>query len=104
MGTRIVVISTLRFFYAVTLHLIGPRNSFQPPRKIIGCRSFSAHKRSYSYCKRLRPHHVIFSTMYGTGMRVSEAVRAADGTPPHNTQAIERTHRDYVTFHCSCIQ
>jgi integrase/recombinase XerD len=81
-GTRIVAVSALRFLYAVTLQrdwtvqliptakkdhrlptILSPEEVLQ---LLQGAPSFT--------------HHVIFSTMYGTGMRVSEAVhlRAAD--------------------------
>jgi site-specific recombinase XerD len=81
-GTRIVAVSALRFFYAVTL-----QRDWTP--QLIPCA-----KKDHRLPIILSPaevlqllqaapsftHHVIFSTMYGTGMRVTEAVhlRAAD--------------------------
>ena len=81
-GTRTVAVSALRFLYGVTLHcewsiplIPSPKKDHRLPiilspeevlRLLQAAPSFS--------------HHVIFSTLYGTGMRVSEAVhlRAAD--------------------------
>jgi integrase/recombinase XerD len=81
-GTRTVAVSAIRFLYLVTLQrawtvqlIPSPKKDHRLPvilspeevlRLLQAAPSFS--------------HHVIFSTMYGTGMRVSETVhlRAAD--------------------------
>jgi integrase/recombinase XerD len=75
-GTRIVAVSALRFLYAVclkrdwTVQLIPtPKKDHRlpvilSPQEVLQLLQAAP---SFSY-------HVIFSTMYGTGMRVSEAV------------------------------
>jgi len=81
-GTRIVAVSALRFFYAVTLQrdwtvqlIPTPKKDHRLPVIFIPMEVLQLLQAAPSF-----PHHVIFSTMYGTGMRVSEAVhlRAAD--------------------------
>src|ERR1043166_5811891 len=81
-GTRIVAVSALRFLYAVTLgrewtaQLIpAPKKDHRLPVILSPEEILQLLQAAPSF-----PHHVILSTMYGTGMRVSEAVhlRAAD--------------------------
>jgi site-specific recombinase XerD len=81
-GTRIVAVSALRFFYAVTLQrdwtvqlIPTPKKDHRLPVILSPQEVLQLLRAAPSF-----PHHVIFSTMYGTGMRVSEAVhlRAAD--------------------------
>jgi len=81
-GTRIVAVSALRFFYAVTLQrdwtvqlIPTPKKDHRLPVILSPQEVLQLLQAAPSF-----PHHVIFSTMYGTGMRVSEAVhlRAAD--------------------------
>jgi integrase/recombinase XerD len=81
-GTRIVAVSALRFLYAVTLQrdwtlqlIPAPKKDHRLPVILSPQEVLQLLQAAPSF-----PHHVIFSTMYGTGMRVSEAVhlRAAD--------------------------
>jgi integrase/recombinase XerD len=81
-GTRIVAVSALRFLYAVslkrdwTVQLIPtPKKDHRLPVILSPQEVLQLLQAAPSF-----PHHVIFSTMYGTGMRVSEAVhlRAAN--------------------------
>jgi site-specific recombinase XerD len=75
-GTRIVAVSALRFFYAIALQrdwtvplIPTPKKDHRLPVILSphGVRQWLRAAPSFSY-------HVIFSTRYGTGMRVSEAV------------------------------
>ncbi len=75
-GTRIVAVSALRFLYAVTLKrdwtvqlIPGPKKDHRLPVILSPQEVLQVLQAAPSF-----PHHVIFSTMYGTGMRVSEAV------------------------------
>jgi site-specific recombinase XerD len=81
-GTRILAVSALRFFYAVTLQrdwtvqlIPTPKKDHRLPVILSPQEVLQLLQAAPSF-----PHHVIFSTMYGTGMRVSEAVhlRAAN--------------------------
>jgi site-specific recombinase XerD len=81
-GTRIVAVSALRFFYAVTLQrdwtpqlIPSAKKDHRLPIILSPAEVLQLLQAAPSFT-----HHVIFSTMYGTGMRVSEAVhlRAAD--------------------------
>ena len=81
-GTRIVAVSALRFFYAVTLRrdwtvqlIPTPKKDHRLPVILSPQEVLQLLQAAPSFT-----HHVIFSTMYGTGMRVSEAVhlRAAN--------------------------
>jgi integrase/recombinase XerD len=81
-GTRIVAVSALRFLYAIclkrdwTVQLIPtPKKDHRLPVILSPQEVLQLLQAAPSF-----PHHVIFSTMYGTGMRVSEAVhlRAAN--------------------------
>lgn len=81
-GTRIVAVSALRFLYAVTLRrewtpqfIPAPKKDHRLPVILSPQEVLQLLQAAPSF-----PHHVIFSAMYGTGMRVSEAVhlRAAD--------------------------
>lgn len=81
-GTRIVTVSALRFLYAVTLRcdwtvqlIPAPKKDHRLPVILSPQEVLQLLQAAPSF-----PHHVIFSTMYGTGMRVSEAVhlRAAN--------------------------
>jgi site-specific recombinase XerD len=81
-STRIVVVSALRFFYAVTLRrdwtvqlIPTPKKDHRLPVILSPQEVLELLQAAPSFT-----HHVIFSTMYGTGMRVSEALhlRAAD--------------------------
>jgi site-specific recombinase XerD len=75
-GTRIVAVSALRFFYAVTLQrdwtiqlIPAPKKDHRLPVILSPQEVLQLLQAAPSFS-----HHVIFSTMYGTGMRVSEAV------------------------------
>jgi site-specific recombinase XerD len=81
-GTRIVAVSALRFFYAVTLQrdwtpqlIPSAKKDHRLPIILSPAEVLQLLQAAPSFT-----HHVIFSTMYGTGMRVTEAVhlRAAD--------------------------
>jgi site-specific recombinase XerD len=81
-GTRIVAVSALRFLYAVTLRrdwtvqlIPAPKKDHRLPVILSPQEVLQLLQAAPSFA-----HHVIFSTMYGTGMRVSEAVhlRTAD--------------------------
>ncbi|MGH9628533.1 MAG: tyrosine-type recombinase/integrase [Bryobacteraceae bacterium] len=81
-GTRIVAVSALRFLYAVTLQcdwtvqlIPAPKKDHRLPVILSPQEVLQLLQAAPSFS-----HHVIFSTMYGTGMRVSEAVhlRAAN--------------------------
>jgi site-specific recombinase XerD len=81
-GTRTVAVSALRFLYGVTLKrewtvqlIPTPKKDHRLPVILSPEEILQLLQAAPSF-----PHHVIFSTMYGTGMRVSEAVhlRAAD--------------------------
>jgi integrase/recombinase XerD len=81
-GTRTVAVSALRFLYGVTLKrdwtvplIPTPKKDHRLPVILSPEEILRLLQAAPSF-----PHHVIFSTMYGTGMRVSEAVhlRAAD--------------------------
>jgi integrase/recombinase XerD len=81
-GSRIVAVSALRFLYAVTLQcdwtvqlIPAPKKDHRLPVILSPQEVLQLLQAAPSF-----PHHVIFSTMYGTGMRVSEAVhlRAAN--------------------------
>jgi len=75
-GTRIVAVSALRFLYAVTLQrdwsvqfIPAPKKDHRLPVILSPQEVLQLLQAAPSFT-----HHVIFSTMYGTGMRVSEAV------------------------------
>ncbi len=81
-STRILAVSALRFLYAVTLKrdwtvqlIPTPKKDHRLPVILSPQEVLQLLQAAPSF-----PHHVIFSTMYGTGMRVSEAVhlRAAN--------------------------
>ena len=81
-GTRIVAVSALRFLYAVTLQrdwtvqlIPTAKKDHRLPAILSPQEVLQLLQAAPSFT-----HHVIFSTMYGTGMRVSEAVhlRATD--------------------------
>ena len=81
-GTRTVAVSALRFLYKVTLKrdwafemIPAPKSEHRLPVILSPEEVLRLLQAAPSF-----PHHVIFSTMYGTGMRVSEAVhlRATD--------------------------
>lgn len=81
-GTRTVAVSALRFLYSVTLQrdwaiplIPSPKKDHRLPAILSPQEVLQLLQAAPSF-----PHHVIFSTMYGTGMRVSEAVhlRATD--------------------------
>jgi integrase/recombinase XerD len=80
-GTRIVAVSALRFLYAVTLRcdwtvqlIPAPKKDHRLPVILSPQEVLELLQAAPSF-----PHHVIFSTMYGTGMRVSEAVHLRAG-------------------------
>ena len=56
--------------------MIGPFNSFPAPKKDHRLPVILSPQEVLEVLQAAPsfPHHVIFSTMYGTGMRVSEAV------------------------------
>ena len=75
-GTRILAVSALRFFYAVTLQrdwsvqlIPTPKKDHRLPVILSPQEVLQLLQAAPSFS-----HHVIFSTMYGTGMRVTEAV------------------------------
>ena len=75
-STRIVAVSALRFFYAVTLQrdwsvqlIPTPKKDHRLPVILSPQEVLQLLQAAPSFS-----HHVIFSTMYGTGMRVSEVV------------------------------
>ena len=81
-GTRTVAVSALRFLYGITLKrdwtlelIPAPKKDHRLPVILSPEEVLRLLQAAPSF-----PHHVIFSTMYGTGMRVSETVhlRAAD--------------------------
>lgn len=81
-GTRTVAVSALRFLYGVTLQrewtvplIPTAKKDHHLPVILSPEEILQLLQAAPSF-----PHHVIFSTMYGTGMRVSEAVhlRAAN--------------------------
>ena len=76
-STRILAVSALRFFYAVTLQrdwtvqlIPTPKKDHRLPVILSPQEVLQLLQAAPSFT-----HHVIFSTMYGTGMRVSEAVQ-----------------------------
>jgi integrase/recombinase XerD len=80
-GTRSVAVSALRFLYRVTLQrdwsfdvIPAPKPETHLPVILSPEEVLQLLKAAPSF-----PHHVIFSTMYGTGMRVSEAVHLRAG-------------------------
>jgi integrase/recombinase XerD len=81
-GTRIVAVSALRFFYAVTLQRDWTVQLIPTAKKDHRLPAILSPEEVLQLLQAAPSftHHVIFSTMYGTGMRVSEAVhlRAAD--------------------------
>jgi integrase/recombinase XerD len=75
-STRILAVSALRFLYAVTLKcdwtvqlIPTPKKDHRLPVILSPHEVLQVLQAAPSF-----PHHVICSTMYGTGMRVSEAV------------------------------
>jgi site-specific recombinase XerD len=99
-GTRIVAVSALRFFYAVTLQrdwtvqlIPTPKKDHRLPVILSRQEVLQVLQAAPSF-----PYHVIFSTMYGTGMRVSEAVhlRAAniDGQRMMIRIELSKGHKD----------
>ena len=79
-GTRIVAVSALRFFYAVTLQRDGTVQLIPTPKKDHRLPVILSPQEVLQLLQAAPSfsHHVIFSTMYGTGMRVSEAVHLRD--------------------------
>jgi integrase len=99
-GTRIVAVSALRFLYAVTwkrdgtVPLIpGPKKDHRLPVILSPQEVLEVLQAAPSF-----PHHVIFSTMDGTGMRVSEAVHLrADNIDSHRMMIrieLSKGHKD----------
>src|SRR5215471_18165871 len=99
-STRIVVVSALRFFYAVTLRrnwtvqlIPTPKKDHRLPVILSPQEVLELLQAAPSFT-----HHVIFSTMYGTGMRVSEALhlRAAniDGQRMMIRIELSKGHKD----------
>ena len=81
-GTRTVAVSALRFLYGVTLKREWTVQLIPTPKKDHRLPVILSPEEVVKLLQAAPsfPHHVIFSTMYGTGMRVSEAVhlRPAD--------------------------
>jgi integrase/recombinase XerD len=80
-GTRTVAVSALRFLFGVTLQrewsvplIPTPKKDHRLPVILSPEEILQLLQAAPSF-----PHHVIFSTMYGTGMRVSEAVHLRVG-------------------------
>jgi integrase/recombinase XerD len=93
-GTRTVAVSALRFLYSVTLKrdwtvelIPAPKAEHRLPLILSPEEVLRLLQAAPSFS-----HHVIFSTMYGTGMRVSEAVhlRATDIDSQRMTIRIEQ--------------
>jgi len=93
-GTRTVAVSALRFFYKVTLKrdwtfemIPAPKSENRLPVILSPEEVLRLLQAAPSF-----PHHVIFSTMYGTGVRVTEAVhlRATDIDSQRMTIRIEQ--------------
>jgi site-specific recombinase XerD len=79
-GTRILAVSALRFFYGVTLQrdwtlqlIFTPKKDHRLPVILSPQEVLQLLQAAPSFT-----HRVIFSTIYGTGMRVSEAVHLRD--------------------------
>jgi site-specific recombinase XerD len=75
-GTRTVAVSALRFLYQVTLQrewalemIVAPKSEHRLPEILSPEEVLRLLQAAPSFT-----HHVIFSTMYGTGVRVSEVV------------------------------
>jgi site-specific recombinase XerD len=81
-GTRSVAVSALRFLYKVTLRRDWPFELIPAPKSETRLPVILSPEEVLRLLQAAPsfPHHVIFSTMYGTGARVSEAVhlRATD--------------------------
>ena len=81
-GTRILAVSALRFLYGVTLGREWSISMIPTPKKDHRLPIILSPEEVLRLLQAAPSfsHHVIFSTMYGTGMRVSEAVhlRAID--------------------------
>ncbi len=81
-GTRSVAVSALRFLYKVTLKRDWPFELIPAPKSETRLPVILSPEEVLRLLQAAPSfsHHVIFSTMYGTGMRVSEAVhlRATD--------------------------
>jgi integrase/recombinase XerD len=75
-STRILAVSALRFLYAVTLQRDWTTQLIPTPKKDHRLPVILSPQEVLQLLQAAPsfPHHVIFSTMYGTGMRVSEAV------------------------------
>jgi site-specific recombinase XerD len=75
-STREVAVSALRFFYAVTLRRDWTVQFIPTPKKDHRLPVILSPQEVLELLQAAPcfTHHVIFSTMYGTGMRVSEAV------------------------------
>src|SRR5689334_1193131 len=75
-GTGIVAVSALRFLYDVTLRRDWTVQLIPAPKKDHRVQVVLSPEEVLQLLQAAPsfPHHVIFSTMYGTGMRVSEAV------------------------------
>jgi len=93
-GTRTVAVSALRFLYKVTLKrdwafemIPAPKSEHRLPEILSPEEVLRLLQAAPSFT-----HHVIFSTMYGTGVRVSEAVhlRATDIDSQRMTIRIEQ--------------
>jgi integrase/recombinase XerD len=93
-GTRTVAVSALRFLYQVTLKrdwalemIVAPKSEQRLPEILSPEEVLRLLQAAPSFT-----HHVIFSTMYGTGVRVSEAVhlRATDIDSQRMTIRIEQ--------------
>jgi integrase/recombinase XerD len=83
-GTRIVAVSALRFVFAITLKrdwtvqlIPGPKKDYRLPVILSPQEVLEVLQAAPSFT-----HHVIFSTMYGTGMRVWRARRAISTLRP----------------------
>ena len=81
-GTRSVAVSALRFLYKVTLKRDWPFEMIPAPKSETRLPVILSPEEVLRLLQAAPSfsHHVIFSTMYGTGVRVSEAVhlRATD--------------------------
>ena len=75
-GTRSVAVSALRFLYKVTLKQDWPFELIPAPKAETRLPVILSPEEVLRLLQAAPsfPHHVIFSTMYGTGVRVSEAV------------------------------
>jgi integrase/recombinase XerD len=93
-GTRIIAVSALRFLYKVTLHREWAVELIPTPKKPQKLPIILSPTEVLSLLEAAScfSHHVLIATMYGTGVRVSEAVhlRVSDIDSQRMTIQIEQ--------------